>query len=136
MGAYSWDDKYLTGHGEIDDEHRQLFAILNQLHDALKGQRGELAMLTTLDELARYAVRHFATEERLMTEYAYPEGAAHCRLHQDFTRQLTALRRRAAELHPFELLNFIGEWITDHVGRSDVRFGRYLRSLTARAAGD
>lgn len=135
MIAYSWNDKYLTGHAEIDAQHRHLFDVLNRLYTALKEQRGDAGIQVALDELADYVQVHFATEERVMRDNDYPGLDEHSAAHARFTREVGSMRQRGPYMHAFELLNFIGYWIVDHVGHADVAIGKHLRLLEAQGAG-
>lgn len=132
MDAFSWDEKYRTGHEEIDLQHGQLFTLLNGLHAAMKKSQGRDQIDKTLAELVAYAQKHFQVEEEVMRQTGYPELDEHCQLHQRLTERLAALtqaRRCGTQLTTFEVLNFLGEWIVDHVGRSDARIGRHLRRM-------
>lgn len=122
MSVFHWNPKYSVGHPLIDEQHRRLFDLLDQLHSAMKSQRGAEAIDETLLELLHYTEVHFAAEERLMREMDYAELERHCQEHQFLIAQVTSMREsreRGERLATFELLTFIGEWIIDHVGSTD-----------------
>lgn len=127
--GFTWDDKYLIGHDEVDDQHRTLFEILNRQYAAMKAGQGERSISTTLAELLDYAQSHFAAEESIMLANDYPELAEHVQQHRQFTQQvlrMTRLQQAGEGFTTFEVLTFIGEWIVNHVGRADARIGMFL----------
>jgi len=56
----------------IDEQHKKLVALVNNLNDAMSSGKGQLIMGKILDDLVAYTKTHFATEERLMTTHTYP----------------------------------------------------------------
>lgn len=131
MIAYTWDDKLLIGHSDVDAQHRHLFEILNRLYSALKEQRSDAGTRTALDELTHYVSWHFAAEEEVMRACGFPQIEEHIAAHRAFAQQVEDLRERGSGIHAFELLNFIGYWIVKHVGQADVEIGRYLQRQAA-----
>ena len=134
MGAFTWDDKYLLGHDDIDRQHRELFEILNALHAAMKAGQGGVAIDSALAELFDYAQRHFSDEEAVMAAKGYPELDEHRRLHRQLMQKVTEMlqsRQAGEKLATFEVLGFVGEWIAEHVGRVDHQFGRFLHRAAA-----
>ena len=83
-----WKVEYDTGVTEIDLQHRFFLALIKRLNT-------ELAICTDLryrerllDELAKYAVFHFTSEENLMIKFGYPDFDRHHRLHLDLIDEL------------------------------------------------
>ena len=48
MGYFDWNDRYLTGIGLFDDQHKRLFALVNAFHQAMKEGKARKG-----DEVAR-----------------------------------------------------------------------------------
>jgi hemerythrin len=136
--ALQWTTALSVGVPEIDAQHRELFARIDRLHDAvLHRDRQEAVRL--LGFLREYAVVHFAAEERLMEQAGYLDMARHVAEHRRFTatlREIDVHYRQAgasAEL-VFRLEQQAVAWLRDHVYFTDVALGRWvLASHTADA---
>ena len=94
MAFIEWKDSYSIGVEKVDEDHRQLVDVINELHAAITRAHGrdsieaavdELeTMLDMVDELIDYATDHFAWEEEYMLKYAYSGYAEMKQAHQQF----------------------------------------------------
>ncbi len=134
-----WNESLAIGVGVVDRQHRELFARAAEFEAALE-RSDALAIASTFDFLRSYAVIHFAEEERLMREAAFPGFEEHLAQHRDFTTRLDALVREHREKGPGAFLglrarNWIVVWLLDHIGVVDQDVGRHLRAhVAARGA--
>lgn len=131
-----WKDDYCTGHVLVDDQHRELFALVNALSEAIVARRGREMVGPALDRLVAYASEHFAAEERLMRTSCYPGLAAHARIHEEFRAQVVRLSRdyaRGEIVLPLTLSQFVLDWLGIHIKGEDQRLVAWLRQ-EARAA--
>ena len=141
-----WLDPFATGLAEIDAQHRQLVAEINQLALGLAPLDTEPLATTCLARLLDHAALHFETEERLWAQWlgADERVAQHRRHHADFVEAIGALRdqtissaggltagppvaRTAADL-----LGFLARWLARHILCEDHDLARWVR---ARQAG-
>ena len=53
MPQFNWDSTYSVKVKRFDDDHQQLFRILNQLHDGMMARRGQEVLQNVLNELLR-----------------------------------------------------------------------------------
>ncbi|HET6720510.1 MAG TPA: bacteriohemerythrin, partial [Rhodocyclaceae bacterium] len=83
VNRLEWQDSFSVGIKEVDDQHRTLVELLNQLHTAIRERRGSDACRETLDRLAEYTITHFQLEERLMQASNYAGFDVHKRQHED-----------------------------------------------------
>ena len=62
-----WSDEYLLGVPEIDQQHKKLVAIANELYDVVLGSEADFKakMPVVLKTLTDYTKYHFSTEEAL-----------------------------------------------------------------------
>src|SRR5512141_2319060 len=81
-----------VGHPEIDAQHRAMLGLIEEVHRSL-GARDRAATRQALASLWDETVGHFATEEALMEENAYPERNAHRMAHHLFLEDLKELLR-------------------------------------------
>ena len=114
MGFIEWSDQFELGIEEVDNQHKRLIQLTNELHTAMSEGNAQEFLGELLHQLALYAVSHFATEERLMRQYSYPESEPHIDAHRmfvekvgDFENGLTAHRFFIS----IDILNFLKNWI-------------------------
>ena len=65
MALLIWQDDLNTGIEVIDDQHRRIVSMINQLHQAQTGASA-LVVADVMDELVDYTLSHFAFEEELI----------------------------------------------------------------------
>lgn len=128
MGPFVWDSKYKLDIEELDREHQHLFALCNELYEAMQEGHGPDVVGYVLGSVAEYTGYHFEHEERLFREYGY-DDAAHRAEHARLTDQTWALVRKLqdGQAHvSIATLQFLFDWLKDHVLGSDRRYAPYL----------
>jgi hemerythrin-like metal-binding protein len=135
MALLTWNQKYSVGVHALDDQHTGLFKILNDLHAAmLKGQAQTLTG-PLLKKLVDYTRTHFADEESLMARTKYPGLTEHRAQHQDLVKQVEGYVERfergeiTLNVH---LLNFLRDWLTNHIQKSDHQYGPWMNDHGVR----
>lgn len=68
LEVFPWNKNFETGIEIIDDQHKKLILLLNQLAATL-ARDDQLETNRVFDELADYANYHFETEEIIWLEY-------------------------------------------------------------------
>jgi hemerythrin len=129
MPLITWNEQFAVNIKEVDDQHKRLIDLLNLLFDAMKMGKGKEALSLVLDELAQYTVYHFGTEERLFREYGYPEADIHKAEHDAFTKKVIDFQgsfNKGQTLITIDLLNFLTDWLKNHITKVDKRFGPFL----------
>ncbi|MCL2382168.1 MAG: bacteriohemerythrin [Treponema sp.] len=131
----AWDDKYAIGVQSIDDQHKGLFELLNELHEA--SERGEGTAVTdcfkdALQKAVNYAATHFSAEEEIMQETGDPNYDEHQKEHNAFVRKVmegaAAIgQERGESLGTF--MDFLQDWILKHVTGVDIKIGRHIAGL-------
>ena len=131
MKAFVWNDRFETGLAPVDDQHHRLVEIINRLGAVLiDGSATEASLAATFGELADYAKRHFADEERLMAQAGLDPRHVdvHRQHHRQFVEQLVGLwKGRASLAQPAEVLHgFLSSWLTFHILEEDQAMARQL----------
>lgn len=132
----AWTDSLATGLRVIDAQHRQYFARVARLQSACLSAKAEEEVKKALEFVTEYVEFHFATEERLMDKYDYPEAAAHKRKHADFREELGRLRQRflktgSPELR-LKLSGVLVDWLRSHIPTFDSRLVNFLKTCMTR----
>lgn len=134
MALLQWSSKYSVGVDSMDRQHTKLFEILNELHTAmLKGQAQKITG-DLLSKLVSYTREHFAAEEALMAAARYSALEQHRVKHRALLKQVDDLSeryKRGENNLNLHLLNFLRDWLTNHIQQEDKQ---YEPALSRRAA--
>ena len=132
MNGIIWNDAYNIGNSEIDSQHKQLIAILNELYEAQSKGLGQIAITNTLSKLVDYTNYHFTSEQQMHSLYKYPGAAQQKAEHREFVFKLEALKRDSEKkdlLLTLKTLDFLKDWIITHILGTDKAFGDYLHKI-------
>lgn len=127
---FQWSDDFSVHIQEVDEQHKVLVGLLNELHVAIKEHHGTVTSREILNRLAEYTRTHFMLEESLMRLTHYPGFEIHKQQHEDLIAQVVALQRKLDDEKTtitFELLHFLKNWLVQHINESDKRFGAHFQ---------
>ncbi|BDV00544.1 hypothetical protein TDMWS_06290 [Thermodesulfomicrobium sp. WS] len=129
-----WTKDLELGIPSIDEQHQKLVAMVNRLHRSL--ERSDTAAAgRVLQELIEYTGYHFGTEEKFFDQYGYPETDAHKTIHKKLVDKVLAFKRKfdaGEEFLSQELLNFLKDWLINHIGFTDRKYAPFLQSKGVR----
>jgi hemerythrin len=131
---FDWKPEYSVKIPAIDAQHKRLFALAGELHDAMSHGRSADVLEQSLARLVDYTKDHFAAEERLMDAYKYSELPAHRMEHEKLTAQVMEFQekfRRRQALLSVELLQFLKTWLEKHISGSDQKYAVLIRGKMA-----
>lgn len=131
MALFEWSDKYSVNIKQIDEQHKKLVDMLNELYEAMKTGKGKEVLGKTLTELIQYVGTHFATEEKLFSTYGYPEYNAHKAEHIKLTQKAIELQKdfqQGAPVLTVEVLGFLRDWLQNHILGTDKKYSQFLNS--------
>lgn len=126
-----WSKNYLMGIDKLDEEHKELFRISDQIYNKVM-ERGDDAkyrlflMNETLEYMLRYFKRHAKGEEIYMREIGYAGYEFHKMLHDEFYNML--LKKKADivkrnECSKKEIAELVGDgigWLLEHIITEDM----------------
>ena len=124
-----WDDVLSVGVDEVDDDHKKLADLANLLNHAVTEGGSAEYIGAILEELIKFAAWHFCHEERLMLMYQYPGAEDHKTEHRELIESAKELQQKfiqTGSLDEKEDLEFIEQWITEHILVADMKMGSYL----------
>ncbi len=131
-----WDSKLETGIFVIDQEHRFLIENINLLHQISTHPQEDAAALeneltAVFDNLVHYSRTHFVVEEELMRVWSYEGLHSHKLEHDRFLQRILSLQQDMQEQEVQlgqALLNFLKEWLTQHILVVDQAMAHYLKA--------
>jgi hemerythrin-like metal-binding protein len=128
----AWTSKMSVGVDALDDDHKCLLGILNDLHDGITAGRGTERLGKVLNGLVSYTGPHFAREEELFVQTGYPDSAEHIKEHQALSSQILDMHVRynkgLFDGLSLEALVFLNEWVNDHIQVSDKKYKAHLNA--------
>ncbi len=124
-----WDIKMSVGDGTMDNDHRILIDLINQLARAHDREDG-IVMEFVVDELYNYTVRHFQREEEYLRLGGYPHLQAHQALHRTFAEQVVGIRHQFfRNFDPAlvdNLTDVLARWLQKHILGADKEYQAYF----------
>jgi hemerythrin len=124
-------------HPQIDREHKELFAMADQLHQAMLNGSGANVIGDLLGRLISYTQGHFAHEEALMRQYKYGGMNAHVAEHRKLAEEVLDLQRKYAAgklTITMEIMHFLRDWLDHHIRRSDQLVAKHIRACEGALA--
>lgn len=130
---YQFTEDCCIGIEHIDAEHKQLFAMINEGMDLLKGDEkmAYAGAKSLIPSLRRYAALHFAHEEEYMESIHDRELALQKEEHRQFAQyvnnfDLDDLQENHAREALDNLLQYLARWLYHHILGSDMMIGYNL----------
>ena len=128
---FQWKDEYNTGVTLMDQQHRRLVDLINQLFQCMKDGGDRMMVGEVVDELVNYTITHFRSEEDMMQKHNYPDFDAHQQIHKDFVKKVGEYAEKLKSgdrLPPADIYNFLKDWLIDHIKKKDRDgYGKYLQ---------
>lgn len=129
MSLIEWNDTMSVSVAEIDNQHKKLVAMINELNDAMAKGKGKEAIGKIINELITYATTHFATEEKYFDMFKYPGALVHKKEHADFVKKVGEFQdgfSKGSLSLTIEVMRFLKDWLTKHILGSDKKYGPFF----------
>lgn len=128
----TWSDKFSCGVKLIDDQHKQLVELVNEMFNHVTGNdiQEHNYFNSVIQEAVKYVKLHFATEEKIMFVTKFMGYAEHKKEHEDFLNTILD------NIHDYEegknltlstFTIFLKDWILSHITLIDRQYIDYLR---------
>ena len=144
MDTFVWDQNFVTGLPQVDEQHHRLVNLFNEFSHSLflSDANRKTLVSDTFERVLDYTRYHFRDEETLMrAEGVDPRHVdAHHAMHKQFVAQVKSMwERRNAMSDPSEsLVGFLTSWLSLHILGIDQSLARQIQlirqGLSAAAA--
>ncbi len=131
MALMAWEEKYSVHVPMIDEQHKKLFALINQLHESMSKGKANDVMGRVIAELVSYTKTHFAAEEKMLQSKNYPDLKAHQAQHHKFVEKVEQFQKEFAGgkmTVSNEVISFLRDWLTGHILKTDKLYSEALTS--------
>jgi hemerythrin len=135
MSLVEWNDSYSVQNAAMDQQHKNLFTLLNKLHAAMSQGKGNEALPEVFENLIQYTKIHFAAEEALLQANSYPDFIIQRRQHEELVAQIVELQENYGKgdfSSSMQTRDFLRSWLIKHIRGSDQKYGPFLNKKGIR----
>ena len=121
----NWTDKYSVGYNVIDNQHKELVGMINNLYASFTEGKADEIVEDILKEMIKYTDYHFKMEEKYFDKYNYSDTKLHKEQHNDFIVKVTSFYREfnnGSVTITYDIMNFLREWLLTHIQGSDKKY--------------
>jgi hemerythrin len=132
MAFFDWDPSFSVHIEQFDNHHKALIGMLNEAHENLMTKASQEATRVVIDRLVDYAQEHFSVEEEWMKAHNFEGLSNHVAEHDMFWRKLLDFQtdfHRGNKRLSTEVLNFLKDWLQEHVLLTDAGYGAFAAKL-------
>jgi hemerythrin-like metal-binding protein len=120
-----WSEGYSVHIPEIDEQHKNLVALINRLYNAYLNKKHQSEISQIIKELKEYAFYHFSTEEKLFEKHNYAEKVEHIAMHNSFIDEINQLVKNhesSSLVLTMKTMTFLQRWLTNHILKEDKKY--------------
>jgi hemerythrin len=134
----TWSGTYSVGIKLIDDQHKELFNLVNDMYNHVNNDDEEAERVYfhgVIMQVIDYVKKHFATEEKIMKRTHFKGYGAHKMEHDTFILRVVEFINTFDEGKKVPLItftHFIKDWILTHIAIMDKQYFNYLMKIASR----
>ena len=124
-----WKDDYSVGIDSIDQQHKKLLNLINQLQTAVDYKTGEEFEREALDELVDYTKTHFSYEEGLLEQNNFPGYEPHKAQHVEMINKVEEVLTeydKDPDTAMSNAVEFLQNWLIKHINGTDKQYSSFL----------
>lgn len=125
MGFFSWETKYVFNIESIDNEHKTLISMVDDLYTAMKSGNSKTIIRETVQNLISYTRVHFRREEMLLKSIGYGGLAEHEAEHKAFIAKVNEFKKKVddgKDDFSVEVASFLRDWLSTHILITDKKY--------------
>lgn len=133
---FKWDSRFDVGNSTIDNQHRKLFELLNELaEDIQENTKSDSDLNSNFNFLLEYAKKHFKDEEQAMNHFNIDSRHVEMqhREHASFMYELDRLGNRSIHMSASDrlekMVSFVTSWLVFHTLSTDQYLGIQLNAI-------
>ncbi|HOD39814.1 MAG TPA: bacteriohemerythrin [Candidatus Wallbacteria bacterium] len=128
MALIEWSSNLSVGVSEMDDQHKKLIKMINDLHEAMKTGKGKEITAKIVADLINYTHTHFSAEEKYMAQFKYPDIDKQKAAHAAFVKKISDIQKsvNAGQLVTMDVMKFLNSWLTEHIIGMDKKYTSFF----------
>ena len=125
---FEWMDSYSVGVPALDEAHKQLMAITNDIIAACMEHKSMDLVTYDFIELLRYTRRHFSQEEDMMRDSGFDEFEDHRRTHDALFDRILKFMDDVIHnrIDRAAVAEFMMDWLLTHILETDMRYKEHF----------
>jgi len=123
-------DRLSIGNPEIDNDHKRLLEIYNDLVDLIEFKKSREEFARILSKMTDYSLIHFKKEERYMEYLSYPKIKEHKNFHRNYIYKVAMYNVDLLNINPpnpEEIIKFLNEWWVYHILKIDFQYENFKK---------
>jgi len=126
-----WDESLETGIPYIDNQHRELVSLANQLYQACVtgDEKAESAFLESMHKMVDYVRFHFSAEQELLKKIKYPKYKFHASEHDSLIKKIlgaSKIYHSDKKSIPNDFVDALKEWVFSHIAITDRAYAVFV----------
>jgi methyl-accepting chemotaxis protein len=120
-----WTDDLALDIDEMDEQHKQVIALINQLQDSVSQGKNKKEIKENLRSFIDFASYHFGNEEQYFDQFGFNDSESHGVEHQKFLKEVKQLQSDYSggkENIPIETLASLKNRLLTHFEESDIKY--------------
>lgn len=125
-----WSSALSVGVQTFDKHHQKLLSLVDQLKLLMRRGAAREDLMKVFGELLEYTVYHFSAEEAAFAHFGYPLDQEHRQAHRSLVDQAVALKASWERGHVatmMESLDFLVDWVMQHILGTDIKYGSWFK---------
>ncbi len=136
MAYFEWADDMVIDGGPIDQDHRVLVDLVNELHSATVRGAGREIVGAILNRCIVTTREHLTREEEYMERMGFPHQVEHKAGNDSFMEKLYDLQRKqeaGSITVAAQLSSTLRDWLSLHIRRNDKELRKFERNRQREA---
>jgi hemerythrin len=128
MSYLKWSEKYSVNVPELDEQHKKLFTLVNDMYDAMYEGKGSEMIGKVIAKFVDYTDYHFTAEERLLLQHEYPEYEEHKGMHDSLSNKAHSIKDdfdSGITPSAIEVMVLLTNWLNRHILEEDRKYKPY-----------
>ncbi|MDD3182086.1 MAG: bacteriohemerythrin [Alphaproteobacteria bacterium] len=130
MALMTWDESLSVGIASIDDQHKKLVKMINDLYDGMVAQKSREDLGPILEGLLLYTAEHLDYEEKIFARTGYAQSDVHKEEHTKIKKTVIEIYERfkvsGSGSLSLEVLNVLRDWLSGHIQGSDKQYTQHM----------
>jgi len=112
-----WNDGLSLGVKVIDDDHKKLLSIIDELSIAINSNKTKEVINDIFDDLEKYVIEHFHREESFLRQHNLSQLDDHIATHNSFVVKILELKAKSLKdnFNAQDVVLYLIDWLFEHI---------------------
>ena len=132
METLQWNDSISVNNFEIDNQHKYLIQLVNNLILNSNAKVKSAIIGESLQNLLKYTKEHFRDEELMLDKHNYPKLVEHKKEHKKFVLKIAGFCKdvlNGKSTVTVEMISFLVDWLINHTSVNDQDYKSHISIL-------